>query len=171
MSVLIGGLVDVLFQVDRKRIHRFLQQLRLRSHVQSVSINSDDRRVCVRAADKEEAKQAMRVERIEVETVLRSLGLFSDSEAAESMEADVISGLFDEKSPSLDEVKEAFDVFDFNKDGFIDADELQRVLRALGLRQGSGIEECTKMIGLHDENGDGVMDFDEFVKFMETVPC
>ena len=39
-----------------------------------------------------------------------------------------LSKLFEEQEPSLEEVKQAFDVFDENKDGFIDAKELQRVL-------------------------------------------
>ncbi|EYU34653.1 hypothetical protein MIMGU_mgv1a026006mg, partial [Erythranthe guttata] len=83
--------------------------------------------------------------------------------------------LFEERSPCLDEVKEAFDVFDENRDGFIDAKELQKVLCALGLNEGlnEGLEmdKCRRMIGVFDENGDGRIDFDEFVKFMEINFC
>ncbi|ESR56647.1 hypothetical protein CICLE_v10024475mg, partial [Citrus x clementina] len=79
-----------------------------------------------------------------------------------------LSRLFEEKEPSLEEVKDAFDVFDENKDGFIDALELQRVLCILGMKEGFQLENCKKMIKTFDENGDGSIDFKEFVKFMES---
>ncbi|GMY25969.1 probable calcium-binding protein CML30 [Fagus crenata] len=82
-----------------------------------------------------------------------------------------LSQLFDEEQPSLEEVKEAFEVFDENKDGFINATELQKVLCSLGLKEGSEVEECTKMIRAVDENGDGQIDFSEFVKFLEKSFC
>lgn len=81
------------------------------------------------------------------------------------------SSMFDDKEPSLDEVKEAFDVFDLNRDGFIDAMELQRVVCVLGLSNGSQIENCKQMIREFDENRDGRIDFREFVKLMEKSFC
>ncbi|KAL9152450.1 hypothetical protein ABFS82_11G123500 [Erythranthe guttata] len=114
----------------------------------------------------------------DIEIVLRSLGMFDDSDETSLLEtssADVAFDLFEERSPCLDEVKEAFDVFDENRDGFIDAKELQKVLCALGLNEGlnEGLEmdKCRRMIGVFDENGDGRIDFDEFVKFMEINFC
>jgi calmodulin len=62
-------------------------------------------------------------------------------------------------------------VFDENKDGFIDAKELQRVLSALGLKDRAAMDDCKKMIRVFDENDDGRIDFDEFVKFMEGTFC
>ncbi|KAK9061764.1 hypothetical protein SSX86_018947 [Deinandra increscens subsp. villosa] len=84
--------------------------------------------------------------------------------------ADLLS-IFEEEEPSLDEVKEAFDVFDENRDGFIDAGELQRVISVLGLKGRTDVEDCRKMIGMVDENDDGRIDFSEFVKFMENTFC
>lgn len=81
------------------------------------------------------------------------------------------ASMFEDNEPSLDEVKEAFDVFDLNRDGFIDAMELQRVLRVLGLSDGSQIENCKQMIREFDENRDGRIDFREFVKLMENSFC
>uniref|UniRef100_A0A5B6YZ17 Putative calcium-binding protein CML45 isoform X1 n=1 Tax=Davidia involucrata TaxID=16924 RepID=A0A5B6YZ17_DAVIN len=81
-----------------------------------------------------------------------------------------LSNLFEEE-PSLDEVKGAFDVFDENRDGFIEATELQRVLCALGFKDGLEIENCSKLIAAFDENADGRIDFSEFVKLMENSFC
>lgn len=109
-----------------------------------------------------------------VEMVMRNLGFFCSrdwEELPESFSFDEISSLFEESEPSLVEVKEAFDVFDENRDGFIDAKELQRVLCILGLKEGSELENCGKMIKNYDINGDGRIDFNEFVKFMETTFC
>lgn len=108
----------------------------------------------------------------DVKKVMDELGVAynpdSDTIDQERIGAHELSQLFDEEQPSLEEVKEAFEVFDENKDGFIGATELQRVLRSLGLKEGSEIEECTKMIRAVDENGDGLIDFNEFLKFMEN---
>lgn len=112
--------------------------------------------------------------REDVKTVMGNLGIFCSSEGEylpESFCSNELSGLFDEKEPSLEEVKQAFDVFDENKDGFIDARELQRVLCILGLKEGSTLEDCQRMIRTFDENGDGRIEFFEFVKFMEASFC
>ncbi|KAK1563627.1 hypothetical protein Q3G72_030383 [Acer saccharum] len=112
------------------------------------------------------------ISREEVEMVMGKLSLFCSREGEElpqRFDSDELSHLFDHEEPSLEEVKEAFDVFDSNKDGFIDAMELQRVLQTLGLKQGFQLGNCTKMIKRFDENGDGRIDFNEFVKFMETT--
>ncbi|KAI4328458.1 hypothetical protein L6164_020811 [Bauhinia variegata] len=76
-----------------------------------------------------------------------------------------ISELFEKEPPSMDEVKDVFDVFDENKDGFIEARELQRVFCCLGLEK--NLEECLRMIRAVDRNGDDLVDQDEFVEFME----
>ncbi|OMO82509.1 Calcium-binding EF-hand [Corchorus olitorius] len=82
---------------------------------------------------------------------------------------DEFAEIFEEEEPSLEEIKEAFDVFDENKDGFIDATELQRVLRCLGIKgKLVKLEDCSRMIKIADEDEDGRIDFNEFVKFMET---
>ncbi|KAF8378692.1 hypothetical protein HHK36_030041 [Tetracentron sinense] len=109
--------------------------------------------------------------REDVEIIMERLGLFCNPDGEklqEKLGLDELSVLFEEKEPSLEEVKEAFDVFDENRDGFIDARELQRVLCSLGFREASELEECKSMIGAFDENGDGCIDFNEFVKFMEN---
>lgn len=77
-----------------------------------------------------------------------------------------IGGVFEEEAPSVEEVKEAFDIFDENKDGFIDANELGHVLLSLGFIQATG-EDCKRMINGFDDNFDGRIDLTEFIKVME----
>ena len=70
-----------------------------------------------------------------------------------------------EEDTTLAEVEEAFNVFDENKDGFIDAAELQSILCCLGLEK--DLMQCQRMINAVDQNGDELIDRDEFIKFME----
>lgn len=112
--------------------------------------------------------------REDVEMVMANFGLFCSRESEdlkEWMDSDELSQLFDEKEPSLDEIKETFNVFDHNSDGFIEASELQRVFYILGLKEKLELEKCRKIIRIFDENGDGRLDFNEFVKFMENSFC
>ncbi|XAR71252.1 hypothetical protein NMG60_11028433 [Bertholletia excelsa] len=108
--------------------------------------------------------------REEVEMVMGRLGFSCHKEGnklPERLNSGELSRIFEEKEPSLEEVKEAFDVFDNNGDGYIDERELQRVLCNLGLKEGVEVERCRRMIGATDNNGDGRIDFSEFVKLME----
>ncbi|GER27877.1 calmodulin-like protein [Striga asiatica] len=61
-----------------------------------------------------------------------------------------------------EEMREAFNVFDLNGDGFITVDELRSVLPGLGLQQGRVAEDCRKMIMKVDADGDGRVNFSEF---------
>ncbi|CDY30262.1 BnaC04g31730D [Brassica napus] len=106
--------------------------------------------------------------------VMRSLGLLADSESEglqKRYSSEELSNLFEETEPSLEEVKQAFDVFDENRDGFLDPIDLKRVLTVLGLEQGSNLENCRRMIRSFDGNKDGRIDFYGFVKFMENNFC
>ncbi|CAN6449812.1 unnamed protein product [Victoria cruziana] len=65
-----------------------------------------------------------------------------------------------------DELKEAFDVFDVNGDGFISVEELSSVLVSLRLK--SGWRECKEMIRSVDLDGDGRVNFQEFLQMMKA---
>ena len=65
-----------------------------------------------------------------------------------------------------EDMREAFRVFDANGDGYITVDELGAVLSSLGLKQGRTAEECRRMIGRVDRDGDGRVDFHEFRQMM-----
>ncbi|KDP33161.1 hypothetical protein JCGZ_13426 [Jatropha curcas] len=62
------------------------------------------------------------------------------------------------------ELKDAFDLYDIDKNGLISASELHKVMKMLGLR--STLNDCMKMIRQVDEDGDGNVNFEEFKKMM-----
>jgi Ca2+-binding EF-hand superfamily protein len=64
-------------------------------------------------------------------------------------------------------LKEAFDVFDKDRDGLITVEELGVVLCALGLKEGKKVEDCKEMIMKVDQDGDGMVNFDEFKSMMK----
>ncbi|XP_042512511.1 probable calcium-binding protein CML45 [Macadamia integrifolia] len=113
-----------------------------------------------------------KLSRKDMEVVMEKLGIFcnpNDETVQERLGCEEFSVLFEDEEPSLEEVKDAFDVFDQNRDGFIDAMELQRVLYCLGLcRGGFKMEECKRMMENFDTNKDGRIDFNEFLKLMEN---
>lgn len=110
-----------------------------------------------------------------MEIILDKMGIrreLNGERFEEKLRFDELSSMFEEKEPSLEEVKQAFAVFDENSDGFIDAVELMRVLSKLGFKDGViNLDECERMIASYDENKDGRIDFNEFIKFMESSFC
>merc|ERR1711956_73059 len=62
------------------------------------------------------------------------------------------------------EIKEAFDLFDTDGSGTIDAKELKVAMRALGFEPKK--EEIKKMIADIDKDGSGTIDFEEFLMMM-----
>merc|ERR1711977_654680 len=62
----------------------------------------------------------------------------------------------------VEEIKEAFDLFDTDGSGSIDVNELKVAMKALGMDAKS--EEIRKLINDIDSDGDGTIDFDELLK-------
>ena len=62
------------------------------------------------------------------------------------------------------EIKEAFDLFDTDGSGSIDAKELKVAMRALGFEPKK--EEIKKMIADLDHEGNGVIDYNDFLDLM-----
>ncbi|KAG9154747.1 hypothetical protein Leryth_014244 [Lithospermum erythrorhizon] len=106
----------------------------------------------------------------DIEVVMQRLGMSldesNDEEFREHIGFKEILGLFEEDEPKMEEVKEAFDVFDENGDGFIDAKELKMMIRKLGFGEASE-EECRRMIKTFDYDRDGKISVGEFVKLLE----
>ncbi|MBN8156988.1 EF-hand domain-containing protein, partial [Vibrio vulnificus] len=66
-----------------------------------------------------------------------------------------------------EDMREAFNVFDRNGDGYISVEELRSVLGSLGLKQGRTFEDCKKMIMKVDVDGDGRVNFMELREMMK----
>lgn len=69
-------------------------------------------------------------------------------------------------SSSAAEIREAFDLYDQNKDGLISSAEIHKVLNRLGMT--CSLEDCVRMIGHVDSDGDGNVNFEEFQKMMSS---
>lgn len=60
------------------------------------------------------------------------------------------------------EIKEAFELFDTDKDGSLDYHELKVAMRALGFDMKKA--EVLKILRDHDKSGHGLMEFEDFAK-------
>lgn len=82
-------------------------------------------------------------------------------------------GQFDRSRSSLqetnveEELKEAFKVFDKDQNGYISASELRNVMMNLGEKLTD--EEVDQMIREADLDGDGQVNYEEFVRMMMAV--
>ena len=72
-----------------------------------------------------------------------------------------LKGLTDDQ---IQEIREAFDLFDTDGSGTIDAKELKVAMRALGLDAKK--DEIRRMINDIDKDGSGTIDFNEFLNMM-----
>ncbi|CAI9782446.1 unnamed protein product [Fraxinus pennsylvanica] len=125
----------------------------------------------------------------ELEETLKSIGISAtekdvvdivekiDSNGDGLVDFDEFCKLFDPKSSRDEEEeeeresgywKEAFDIFDGNRDGVITVEELGLVLSSLGFTEGNKLEYCKEMIRKVDIDGDGMVNFVEFKKMMKT---
>lgn len=115
----------------------------------------------------------------ELGTVMRSLGqnpteaelqdMISevDTDSNGNIEFKEFLGLMARKlrdKDSEEELKEAFRVFDKDQNGFISATELRHVMANIGERLTD--EEVGEMISEADVDGDGQINYEEFVKCM-----
>lgn len=69
-----------------------------------------------------------------------------------------------EDDGGVKELKEAFEMYDLNKNGLISSSELHQILTRLG--ESCSIQDCTNMITSVDSDGDGFVNFEEFKKMM-----
>lgn len=115
----------------------------------------------------------------DIKVIMGRLGLLGPREEVVDVDVDggggecrlveQVDALLEEKKASLDELKEAFCVFDRNEDGFISPGELWCVMRRLGLQEGLKLEDCERMIRAFDFDGDGRISFSEFTRLLENA--
>jgi len=118
-----------------------------------------------------------------VKTIMRSVGQNpSDAEVADMInqvdkdgtgsldfpEFLMMMCLKSDKENAEDEIREAFQVFDGNGNGYINRYELAVVMGNLGLELDS--EEVQSMIDEADLDGDGQINYEEFYTFMDGEP-
>ncbi|KAK8639288.1 hypothetical protein V6N13_137676 [Hibiscus sabdariffa] len=65
------------------------------------------------------------------------------------------------------ELKDAFDMYDLDKNGLISANELHAVMKRLGEK--CSLSDCRRMISQVDKDGDGNVNFEEFKKMMTNA--
>ncbi|XWS75567.1 hypothetical protein CRYUN_Cryun01aG0101400 [Craigia yunnanensis] len=73
----------------------------------------------------------------------------------------------DETQCENKELKDAFDMYDLDKNGLISANELHAVLKRLGEK--CSLSDCQRMISQVDKDGDGSVNFEEFKKMMTNT--
>uniref|UniRef100_A0A4W4HI93 Troponin C, slow skeletal and cardiac muscles n=1 Tax=Electrophorus electricus TaxID=8005 RepID=A0A4W4HI93_ELEEL len=73
----------------------------------------------------------------------------------------------DSKAKSEEELSNIFRMFDKNRDGYIDIEELQAMLKSTG--ETTSEEEVEELMKDGDKNNDGKIDYDEFLEFMKGV--
>ncbi|RVX18152.1 hypothetical protein VitviT2T_025693 [Vitis vinifera] len=101
----------------------------------------------------------------EAEAVVQQLdsdgdGLLSLEDFIRLMEGEGGEG----EEEKMNELREAFGMYDMDGCGFITPKSLKRMLSRLG--QKKSVDECRVMINQFDLNGDGVLSFDEFKVMM-----
>jgi calcium-binding protein CML len=74
-----------------------------------------------------------------------------------------------ENNTEESDMREAFNVFDEDGDGYISAEELKTVLEKLGLIEGKNMVQVQIMICSVDQNRDGRVDFGEFKTMMKSI--
>ncbi|KAJ8619554.1 hypothetical protein MRB53_028083 [Persea americana] len=115
----------------------------------------------------------------ELESMLNCLGNLGSAQEAESMmqAADLdgdgyisleeflsVNTMDMDSGSCMEDLRSAFAVFDRDRNGLISAEELQHVLGAMGEKTSVG--DCRMMINGVDRNGDGAVNFEEFMEMM-----
>lgn len=78
---------------------------------------------------------------------------------------DEFAGFLSAGTENVDEeLKEAFELYDINKNGLISSSELGEILSRIG--ESVTEKDCVRMIESVDEDGDGFVNFEEFKTMM-----
>ncbi|KAI3982590.1 hypothetical protein MKX01_031329 [Papaver californicum] len=102
----------------------------------------------------------------EAEVMLKEVDCNGDGYIDLNEFMNVVTGNSSSESKGADEdLKDAFLVFDSDKNGFISPKELKQVLMSLGYYKCT-ISECSAMIKGVDKDGDGLVNFEEFRSMM-----
>ncbi|XP_058079572.1 polcalcin Cup a 4-like [Magnolia sinica] len=99
----------------------------------------------------------------EVESMMRAADL--DGDGYISLEEFIsVNKMETDSAKCVEDLRNAFTVFDRDQNGLISPEELHHVLRGMGEK--TSLNDCKAMINGVDSNGDGAVNFDEFMQMM-----
>ncbi|PVU88749.1 hypothetical protein BB560_006342 [Smittium megazygosporum] len=98
-----------------------------------------------------------------LETIVRSLGTSSGISQAEFDSLVKPDGIYDKE----DQFKRTFAMFDLDGDKLLSAEDLSNILSTFG--EPVPMNEVEEMIHEADVDGDGKINYEEFVKMLETM--
>lgn len=100
----------------------------------------------------------------EIDVMLREVDCNGDGTIRlEELASRVVSS---DQSRGSNELKETFEFFDTDRDGFISAEELLRVFSTIGDERCT-LDDCKRMIASVDDDGNGSVCFTEFSRMMD----
>ncbi|EOA28418.1 hypothetical protein CARUB_v10024624mg [Capsella rubella] len=103
----------------------------------------------------------------EIDKMFRELDIDGDNEIDAVEFASCLMLNNGEKEDEEVVMKEAFDLYDIDRDGKISASEIHVVLKRLGEKH--TMDECVMMVRAVDKDGDGFVDFEEFKTMMTST--
>ena len=101
-----------------------------------------------------------------VEIVMKDLDEYGNGTIEFPEFLQLLSQKLNNNQPNFDEINEVFRVFDKDGDGFITTEEIQQEMGNHG--DVFTEEQVKEMIKGADTNGDGKIDYEEFVKLMQA---
>uniref|UniRef100_A0A1J3CKZ7 Putative calcium-binding protein CML36 n=1 Tax=Noccaea caerulescens TaxID=107243 RepID=A0A1J3CKZ7_NOCCA len=100
----------------------------------------------------------------EIDVMLREVDCNGDGTIRlEELASRVVSS---DQSRDSNELKETFEFFDTDRDGYISAEELLRVFSTIGDERCT-LDDCKRMIASVDDDGNGSVCFTEFSRMMD----
>merc|ERR1712129_96500 len=112
-------------------------------------------------------KRDSHVTREDVDSILNAID--ADNDGFLDYDELISSRIARKLQSNEDRLRKVFGLLDFDKNGTISASELYSALESIGLEEKLTKKECEKMVDECDENGDGEIDFEEFIKLFQKM--
>ena len=103
----------------------------------------------------------------EMEFVVKDLDMYGNGTLTFAQFLKLLSQKYNDAKFNVEEMKAVFRIFDKDGDGFITADEIQEEMSKHG--DVFTDQQIKQMMEGADSNGDGRIDYEEFVKLMESI--